>query len=279
MRNDRKNQYSHPPDRRSLKAFTLIEVLIVVATISLLLAILLPGLRGARNYANEVICQANLNQISKAWQMYLNAYDGAFYQKMNANLNYGGWRGEVDDYPRPLNPYLALPVDLGSDLPDIPVWDASETLQVEKDAGIFRCPKDNGNVPSTSLLCFEKFGTSYQTNLLLIGQNQVLITGSGRLAPLYDGINARLKRMNVSRAYDPTHLILIGDYGWVNQWKPMATAKTEWHNRPAYHNVAFLDGHVEMMKIRQGLFVTPSYRVLPFEDLDELACRLQQEEP
>jgi prepilin-type processing-associated H-X9-DG protein len=52
-----------------------------------------------------------------------------------------------------------------------------------------------------------------------------------------------------------------------------------WHNLPNYHNVAFLDGHVEFLFIRKGLYVAPTYRVQPFEELDNLAASVQREEP
>jgi prepilin-type processing-associated H-X9-DG protein len=257
----------------------------VVATIAILLTILLPGLRRARQFARDVVCQSNLAQIAKGWQLYLNAYDGSFYQSSNAYLDYGGWKGDTSrlpylPLPRPLNPFLSLPDKMGYDLPPAPNWNAPETIKVEEDAKVFRCPNDNGGVPATLLLCFQRYGTSYRTNDLLIGQVQTItITSRSCLVPLYQEINKRLRRMNVSRAYDHSHLVLIGDYGWANQFRPEITAKTEWHSRPAYHNVAFLDGHVEMVHIRKGLFVTPSYRVLPFEDLDSLALSIQIEEP
>jgi prepilin-type processing-associated H-X9-DG protein len=234
-------------------------------------------LRGARQFARDVTCQSNLGQIAKGWQMYLSASDGVFYQGGNAYLDYGGWKGNTKWIYRPLNPFLALPVDLGANLPDPPIWNSPETLNAEAAAKVFRCPNDNGNVPNTLLLCFQRYGTSYRTNDFLIGQTTV--TGTGNLVPLYKEINKILNRMNISRAYDPSRLVLIGDYGWVNQFRPKITAKTEWHIKPAYHNVAFLDGHVEMLQIRKGLFLAPLYRVLPFEDLDALAGSLQQEEP
>src|SRR5262245_27262175 len=58
--------------RRSvgLRAFTLIEVLVVVGIIALLVSILLPSLARSRAQANSVKCRANLRQIGLGLVMY-----------------------------------------------------------------------------------------------------------------------------------------------------------------------------------------------------------------
>jgi prepilin-type N-terminal cleavage/methylation domain-containing protein/prepilin-type processing-associated H-X9-DG protein len=55
---------------RRVKGFTLIELLVVIAIIALLIAILLPSLRRARNQARAVICQANLKQWGTILALY-----------------------------------------------------------------------------------------------------------------------------------------------------------------------------------------------------------------
>lgn len=52
------------------RAFTLIELLCVIAIIGILAAILLPGLARARESARRGSCMANLNQLGMALQMY-----------------------------------------------------------------------------------------------------------------------------------------------------------------------------------------------------------------
>src|SRR5256885_9955053 len=58
---------------RSVKkrvAFTLVELLVVIAIIALLIAILLPVLKKARDAANRVTCMSNLRQLAMAYHLY-----------------------------------------------------------------------------------------------------------------------------------------------------------------------------------------------------------------
>ena len=56
--------------------FTLIEVLVVVAIIALLVAILLPSLRAAREQAKLTVCKANCKQIANVTGEYETEYGG-----------------------------------------------------------------------------------------------------------------------------------------------------------------------------------------------------------
>jgi prepilin-type N-terminal cleavage/methylation domain-containing protein/prepilin-type processing-associated H-X9-DG protein len=55
---------------RNGKGFTLIELLVVIAIIALLLGVLLPALRRARNQARAVMCRANLKQWGTVLALY-----------------------------------------------------------------------------------------------------------------------------------------------------------------------------------------------------------------
>jgi prepilin-type N-terminal cleavage/methylation domain-containing protein/prepilin-type processing-associated H-X9-DG protein len=54
------------------RAFSLIELLVVIGIIGVLLAILLPTLERAREHANTAACAANLSQIGQALTIYAN---------------------------------------------------------------------------------------------------------------------------------------------------------------------------------------------------------------
>lgn len=58
------------------KAFTLIELLVVIAIVALLLSVMLPALRRAKEQARATICQSGLKQVGLAANLYSQAYDG-----------------------------------------------------------------------------------------------------------------------------------------------------------------------------------------------------------
>jgi len=259
---DRKRTYLTQRHTRNRRGFTLLEVLVVVACIVMLVAILLPTLRRTREQARRAACQSNLKQIALAWHMYLDTNKGHFLQGVNTNWNYGGKQGATFSFKKlkPLNPLLHLK----------PV--------THKDAYVFRCPADNGD-ENKQPTYYDYYGTSYQTNLMLVGQNKLRILRDDPCKEVVKAINEQLKNLRRDRIGNEAGLVLMGDGGWWNTLAFYGTKTIEWHNRRQSHNLAFMDGHVEFLTVRKGLNVTPTYNVIPFENLRSEACDCQEEVP
>ena len=269
--------------KRRRSGFTLIELLVVIAVIAILLAIMLPALRKVRGITKRLKCQSNLKQIAVAWNMYLDDNDGRFYQIVNANVLYGGWSGKRSPTSRPLNSYLSLP----SVIVEESESGNFDDIEENNDATVFCCPADRGGVALYEPLtkAYMLWGTSYQTNIILVGQNRMLAAG-GAFTPLHEEIIARMEDLTRNRVDHHSRLLLIGDYGWINQWKPIPDPphpyvnmkeQAEWHNRSDHHNMAFLDTHVKFLNIRKGVYVSDEYNMLPFEELFNMARQLQDQ--
>src|SRR2546429_208488 len=61
---------SRPPNSATNRAFTLVELLVVIGIIAVLISVLLPALGRAREHANSAACLSNLRQIGMAAFMY-----------------------------------------------------------------------------------------------------------------------------------------------------------------------------------------------------------------
>src|SRR3954447_20521613 len=79
--------YCNRISRRSWRAFTLVELLVVIGIIAVLIGILLPVLSKARGRAETLSCMANLRSITQGCIQYTVEYKGSFPWGMAWNKN------------------------------------------------------------------------------------------------------------------------------------------------------------------------------------------------
>lgn len=88
-----------PCSRRNGRAFTLTELLVVIAIISILAALLMPALSGAKSKANSISCLNNIRQLGLSLTMYASDHDGYYPPR----------REPTNAWPTPLFTYYKDP--------------------------------------------------------------------------------------------------------------------------------------------------------------------------
>ena len=74
--------------RKVRRAFTLVELLVVISIIALLISLLLPALAQAKQSAMTTVCAANLRGIGQLLNEYSNSYEGAIPYGNSYDTNY-----------------------------------------------------------------------------------------------------------------------------------------------------------------------------------------------
>ncbi len=220
--------HRHASDRR---AFTVPELLAVVAVITIIISLLLPSLVKARRITYIAICASNQHQIGVAQQNYLidsrNVYPTL--------VNWGdliGQRGDSTAYAsnttdvtkRPLDPYVAADKD---------------GQKVE----IARCPSDLGDPLVANIAnCFKSYGTSY----LPQWDSDVF-----RVKYVYGRTNTPSKpSMTKMQITHPSNKILLGDWVWHGN-RLVSQRQTHWHGDGRLRQLNYLmaDIHVVYLTI------------------------------
>jgi prepilin-type N-terminal cleavage/methylation domain-containing protein/prepilin-type processing-associated H-X9-DG protein len=179
----------------SVSAFTLIELLLVIAVIAILASLLLPALSRAAWSAKNTVCKNNLRQISLALSTYTSGYNA-----------YPPWRAWLPGSTNRMSIWYAL-----LDLPLKPVTSGPWTVYFD---GVFKCPLNKGRLeldPQTHERYFDLSGVTYGYNVWGVGHMPDWLGLGGRVEfPI--GKTAAVTAPTLESAVRaPSQMIALGD--------------------------------------------------------------------
>jgi prepilin-type N-terminal cleavage/methylation domain-containing protein len=124
------------------RAVTIVELLVVLAILSILLGLLLPAVQAARERARETVCKNNLHQINLAVAQFTEAYK---------RIPDPGRPGFVGGWTIEILPFLEKKNLQQSIQPGTTISDAGESLL--RPPRIFRCPTRSAldNIPHNTM--------------------------------------------------------------------------------------------------------------------------------
>ncbi|MFO0974440.1 MAG: type II secretion system protein [Phycisphaerae bacterium] len=237
----------------SCRAFSLIELLVVVSIVALLIGILMPALSMARTNGVRVKCLTNLQAIGQAFQTYASddgsgylipvhalaeghgwRYDGE-YEYGGVNPSEGGVVGGIYSGPfgpstRPLNKYIYGDV---SNLED------NKLFRCPGDVGLPDAPKIFDPALPAGVPIIGMTGTSYRVN------NHIKMYTSQYFHGPYMRPGTRVPESS-------TTVLLAETIAQVAIYNPPPYIAPGWHLRPMNYNVTFADGHSDTISIRGG---------------------------
>jgi prepilin-type N-terminal cleavage/methylation domain-containing protein/prepilin-type processing-associated H-X9-DG protein len=233
-------------------AFTLVELLAVIAIIGILAAILLPALAGARERSRGVYCLNNTRQLLLAWQLYADDHGGLLPYNLvmteygaRTNIN---WVNNVMTW------------DLNSDNTNpVTITEASLGAYVAGLTSIYHCPSDRVLSTVQSAAGWSQRMRSYSMNAM-VGNAGSALVGSGNLN------NPGYKQFfKIEQMPRPTDIFVfldehpdsiddgyfIPNYQTGTGWGANSVAINQWNDLPAsYHNrsaaFSFADGHATL---------------------------------
>jgi prepilin-type N-terminal cleavage/methylation domain-containing protein/prepilin-type processing-associated H-X9-DG protein len=226
------------------KAFTLIELLVVIAVIAVLMAILMPSLKVAREQARGITCMANQKSLAHAYIMYADENDGSICK---------GWA--THNVTPGIPSWVRPPLDYaGSTIVEMASGDVTLDQRLNglkagalypylKEVKVFHCPGDNRKTIGTSLgnaLAYRIY-RSYSLPDYLRG------TDSKDPKKLFTFKEQALKMLFVEEIYDGS----AGNYNHEG-WSYAPYTGSMWDPLGVFHSDActfsFMDGHAERKK-------------------------------
>jgi prepilin-type N-terminal cleavage/methylation domain-containing protein/prepilin-type processing-associated H-X9-DG protein len=235
--------------RQRGNAFTLVELLVVIAVIAILAALLLPALAGARGKAQSVTCLNNVRQVELACLVYTDEFNDRlpynlgeneinFFRKENRYVN---WSTPIMDWERNTdNTNLTLLTQGGI---------GPYTGRTPR---VYKCPKDNYVSDIQSGLGWASRVRSFSMNAMVGDAGAFSLSGANVNNPNYRQF---FKVTQVPKPSDiftfiEEHPNSISDGYFLN--KPDTW---QWLRLPASHHsgavhLSFTDGHVETHKWR-----------------------------